>query len=85
MTGQQLKMSRRVFMRSLLATTALAGVGLLAARPFATGGPIVMKNYIVAQAMTCGHDFCFNTLSIVSGATISPDAWTVSIPKEESG
>lgn len=44
-------------------------------------GATPLDDHIDGEAGTSGADFNFNTLSIVSGATISLSAWTLSMPE----
>ena len=45
------------------------------------GQPTPLDDHIDGEAGTSGADFNFNTLSIVSGATVSMTSWTVTMPE----
>lgn len=44
-------------------------------------GATALDDHIDGEAGTSGADFNFNTLSIVSGATVSMTSWTVTLPE----
>lgn len=44
-------------------------------------GATALDDHIDGEAGTSGADFNFNTLSIVSGATVSMTSWTVTMPE----
>lgn len=44
-------------------------------------GATPLDDHIDGEAGTSGADFNFNTLSIVSGATVSMSSWTVTVPE----
>ena len=46
-----------------------------------TTPPTPIDDHIDGEAGTSGADFNFNTVAIVSGATVSMTAWTVTLPE----